>query len=84
MYSLESPRRGDSDDNTEHTLIQRKLRRYFYYFSWPGAMINTHQLELPLSRTYFLKAGVYSSVRPFFLFFAGVFDFPFGKKNTQN
>ena len=31
----------------------RKSKRYPYYASWPGAMINTHQLELPLFRTYF-------------------------------
>ena len=26
---------------------------YPYYASWPGAMINTHSLKLPPSRTYF-------------------------------
>ena len=30
---------------------KRKSKRYPYYSSWPGAMINIHQLELPLSRT---------------------------------
>ena len=32
---------------------ERKSKRYPYSASWPGAMINTHKLELPLSRTYF-------------------------------
>ena len=26
---------------------------YPYYASWPGSMVNTHQLELRLSRIYF-------------------------------
>ena len=29
------------------------MRIYTYYASWPGAMINTHSLELSLSQTYF-------------------------------
>ena len=32
---------------------ERQSKIYHYHAYWPGAMINTHQLELPLSRTYF-------------------------------
>ena len=31
----------------------RKSKIYPYYASGPGAMIYTHELELPLSRAYF-------------------------------
>ena len=31
----------------------KKIEKYPYCASWPGAMINTHKLELPLSQTYF-------------------------------
>ena len=32
----------------------RNSKRYPYYASYPGAMINTHKLELPLYRASFL------------------------------
>ena len=47
VYSLESPQ------NTQYTFMLKKIERYPYNASWPGVMINTHSLELPLSRTYF-------------------------------
>ena len=53
MYSLESPQWGDSNENTQYTFILKKLEIYPYYASWPGAIINPHWLELPLSRTNF-------------------------------
>ena len=31
----------------------RKSKKYSYYATWPGAIINPHWLELPLSRTNF-------------------------------
>ena len=31
----------------------KKIEGYPYYASWPGAMISTHLLKLPLSQTYF-------------------------------
>ena len=34
-------------------LYWRKSKRYPYYTSWPGAIINPHLLEQPLSRTNF-------------------------------
>ena len=53
VYSLESPRWGDSNENTQHTFMLKKSKKYPYNATWPGAMINTDQLGLPLSRTYF-------------------------------
>ena len=32
-------------------MLMKKI--YRFYASWPGAMINIHYLELPLSRTSF-------------------------------
>ena len=52
MYSLESPQCGNSNEDTQHTFVLEKLKE-IYLLSWPGAMINTHKLELPLSRTSF-------------------------------
>ena len=36
---------------TTHSIssYQRESKRYPYYASCPGAMINTHQLEIPMS-----------------------------------
>ena len=45
MYSLESP--------LQHTFMLRKIENISYYALLPGAMTNTHFLELPLSRIYF-------------------------------
>ena len=53
MNSLESPQWGDSNEYTQLTFMLKKLKRYPYYASWPGAIINPHWLELPLSRTNF-------------------------------
>ena len=52
VYSLESPQWGDSNENKQYTIMLKKIEKYPYCASWPGAMINTHWLELPLSRTY--------------------------------
>ena len=53
MYSLESPHRGDSNENTYHTLVLEKLKEIALLCPppHPGAMINTHKLEVPPSRT---------------------------------
>ena len=53
VYSLESPHLGDSNEYSQHTFILKSKKRYPYHATWPGAIINTHWLELPLSRTYF-------------------------------
>ena len=42
VYSLELTWWGDSDENTQHTFMLKKIERYPYYASLPGAMINTH------------------------------------------
>ena len=43
VYSLESPRRGDSNEKkTQDTFMLKKIEQYPYYASWLGAMINTH------------------------------------------
>ena len=42
VYSLESPRWGNSHENTQHTFMFKKIERYPYNASWPGAMIITH------------------------------------------
>ena len=57
MYSLESPHRGDSNEYTQHTIIFFEDRKHFHklssFASWPGAMIKSHWLQLPISRTNF-------------------------------
>ena len=53
VNSLESPQWGDFNEYTQLTFMLKKLKRYPYYASWPGAIINPHWLELPLSRTNF-------------------------------
>ena len=52
VYSLESPQWGDSNENTTYLPVIEK-QRDTYYASWPGAIINPHWLELPLSQTNF-------------------------------
>ena len=42
MYTLESPRWGDSNEKTQYTFILKKIANTFLLASWPGAMINTH------------------------------------------
>ena len=39
--------------NTQHTLKLKKSKKCPCNASRPGAMINTHKLELALSQTYF-------------------------------
>ena len=41
VYWLELPQWGDSNEKTQHTFTLKKIERYPYYASWPGAMINT-------------------------------------------
>ena len=54
VYSIESPHQGDSNECTQHTFMLKKIKKkYPYYATWPGIIINTHWLKLPLSRTYF-------------------------------
>ena len=57
MYSLESPRRGDSNKYTQYTFNCIKDRKDFPklspFASWLGTMINPQWLELPMSRTIF-------------------------------
>ena len=53
VYSLESLQRGDSNENTPYTHILKKIEKYPYFASWHGAMIDTNQLELSLSRSCF-------------------------------
>ena len=40
-YSLESPHRGDSNENTQHIFMIEKRKKMPYYASNPGIMINT-------------------------------------------
>ena len=44
VYSLESPRRGDSNENTIYNIMLKKIEKIslLCFPSWPGAMINTH------------------------------------------
>ena len=56
VYSLESPHQGDSYVETLHTIIlldREDILKLFIFASVPGAMINIHWLELPMSRTNF-------------------------------
>ena len=34
-------------------MLKKIEKKYPYHASWPGAMINSYKLELPLSRTHF-------------------------------
>ena len=34
-------------------MLKEIEKKYPYFATFPGVMINTHKLELPLSRTYF-------------------------------
>ena len=42
VYTLESPRWGDTNENTKYTFMFKKIENMSLYASWPGAMINTH------------------------------------------
>ena len=42
VYSLESPQWGDSNENTQHTFMSKKIEKIPYFVSWPGAMIFIH------------------------------------------
>ena len=48
VYSLESPRWGDSNENTQQTFIFKKIekkkkkKKKPFYANWSGPMINTH------------------------------------------
>ena len=53
VYSLESPHRGDSNENKQHTLMLKENLKCPYKASCSGAIINPHWLELPLTRTNF-------------------------------
>ena len=55
VYSLESPLRGDSNEYTQHTIIEdgNDIPKFSPYASWPGVLINPQWLELPISRTNF-------------------------------
>ena len=56
VYSLESPRWGDFNKNTQHSFMLKtiiKIQMYPYSSSWPDTIINPRWLELPLSRTNF-------------------------------
>ena len=49
----------------------KKLKRYPYYAFYPGAIINTHSLELPLSRTYiFMVPKVFEPLKFYCTLFA--------------
>ena len=45
VYSFESPQQGNADEETQNTFM---LKKYPYYASWPGTIINTHMLQLPV------------------------------------
>ena len=42
VCSLESPPWGDSNENTQYTVMLKKVEKYLYFASWPAAMTNTH------------------------------------------
>ena len=47
-YSLESPRRGDSNEYTQNIIIRKDIPKFAFC---PGVMINPQWLKLPISRT---------------------------------
>ena len=53
VYSLQSPQWGDSNEKKQHTFTFKNIKNNPFLASWPGAKINPHWLELPLSRTNF-------------------------------
>ena len=53
LYSLELPRWGDSNENTQHTFMLKKIKKIYLLCLLTSAMINPHWLELPLSQTHF-------------------------------
>ena len=55
MLSLELPHPGSSNEYTEHTIILKKdIPRLYKLAPWPGSVINTQWVELPMTRTNFL------------------------------
>ena len=42
MYSLEPPRRGNSNKNTQYTIMLKKIEKISLQCLGPGAIINTH------------------------------------------
>ena len=61
VYSLESPRWGDFNEITQHAFMLKKIKKYSYYATWPGALVNPHWLDLPLSRSNFFMVPKCSS-----------------------
>ena len=53
MFSLESSRWGDSNENTQHTFMLKQIENISLLCLLTGPMINTPKLELTLSRTHF-------------------------------
>ena len=51
VYSLESPRYGDSNENTQHTFMLKKIEK-ISLLAW-RYRISIQKFELPLSRTCF-------------------------------
>ena len=51
MYSLKSPHRGDSNENTQHTIFVLSSKRPVA--SRPDAMANSQWVVLPMSRINF-------------------------------
>ena len=57
VYSLELPHQGNSNEYMQHTIFfvedRKHLHKLLPFASWSGAMIKSHWLELPISRTNF-------------------------------
>ena len=56
VYSLESPQRGDSNEYSQHIIIEDRKKaspKSSPFASWSGTMVNAQWLELPMSRTHF-------------------------------
>ena len=55
VYSLESPRWGDSNEYTQYTFILKKIEKtsLLYHLTWRIINPQSQWLELPLSRTIF-------------------------------
>ena len=59
MLSLESPRWGDSNDNTQHTFMLKKIENNPYCATWPGTMINTLSSNFPCLEHIFMVPNVF-------------------------
>ena len=57
-----TPDRSDTNENTQYIFMLKKIEKISLLASWPGAMINIHYLELPLSRTYFNGSKVVRAI----------------------